>query len=149
MKNINEAQIFLEQVEKVDAITPNKLIEMQQMYDLATSITAAMNSECVQSSGSKQKMADAVNKCLDIADDIPNQIDRLGVIRGDVIQTIEQLYSPTEYKLLHLRYVQHVPLKDIADMWGVEYTNITTTHGRALKNVQAILNKKEKVCDFR
>ena len=33
-------------------------------------------------------------------------------------------------------------LVEIADMWGVEYTNITTTHGRALKNVQDLLNKK-------
>ena len=33
-------------------------------------------------------------------------------------------------------------LKEIADRYGREYTTITTAHGRALKNVQNILDKK-------
>ena len=59
MRTKGDTYLFLEQVERIDAIIPNKLIEIQQWYDLATSITAPMNHECVQSSGSKQKMADA------------------------------------------------------------------------------------------
>ena len=146
MRNKSEAQIFLEQVEKLDSIIKNKLIEKQQWKDLALGITANMDGERVQSSGTKDKMANAVSKCVDIEAEIDSLIDKLIDAKKDVIQTIEQLYSPTEYKLLHLRYIQYVPLKDIADMWGAEYTNITTTHGRALRNVQDILNKKFVTC---
>ena len=128
----------------VDAIIPNKLIEIQQWYDVATSITAAMNGECVHSSGSKQKMADAVNKCMDVVSELTYRVDQLRNIKTDVVQTIEQVESPTWYKLLHLRYIQFVPLVDIADQWGTEYTNITTAHGRALKNVEKLLNEKNK-----
>ena len=142
MRYKSEAQIFLEQVEKLDSIITNKLIEKQQWKDIALGITANMDGERVQSSGAKDKMGNAVIKLVDAEAEIDSLVDKLIAVKKEVIQTIEQLYSPTEYKLLHLRYIQYVPLKDIADRWGVEYTNITTTHGRALKNVQSIMNKK-------
>ena len=142
MRKKSEAQVFLEQVERLDARITNKLIEKQQWKDIALGITANMDGERVQSSGAKDKMANAVTKCVDMEAEIDSLVDELIDTKKKVIQTIEQLYSPTEYKLLHLRYIQYVPLKDIADMWGAEYTNITTTHGRALKNVQDILDRK-------
>ena len=142
MRKKSEAQIFLEQVERLDAIIKNKLIEKQQWKDIALGITANMDGERVQSSGAKDKMAAAVTKCVDIEAEIDSLIDRLIDTKKEVIQTIEQLYSPTEYKLLHLRYIQYIPLKEIADMWDTEYTNITTAHGRALTHVQDIRNKK-------
>lgn len=142
MRKKSEAQVFLEQVERLDARITNKLIEKQQWKDIALGITANMDGERVQSSGAKDKMASAVERCVDMESEIDSLVDNLIEIKKEVIQTIEQLYSPTEYKLLHLRYIQYVPLKDIADMWGMEYTNVTTTHGRALKNVQDIIDKK-------
>ena len=133
------AQAFLERLELVDAISDNKLIERQQWKDKAESITAQMDGEQVKASGAKDKMASAVERCVDAEHEIDLAIMNLKAEKQKVIQTIEQLDSPTEYKLLHLRYVQYVPLNDIADLWGTDYTNITTAHGRALKNVQKIL----------
>lgn len=143
MRINSEAQIFLEQVEKVDAIIPNKLIEMQQWYDLATSITAAMNGECVQSSGSKQKMADAIHKCMDIVDDLSMQVERLKAIKKEVTQTIEELYSPTEYKVLHMRYIQYKTLEEIDAYYKKSDGWAKVTCHRATKHVQAILNKNK------
>jgi len=138
----SEAQVFLGQVEKLEAIIKNKQIEKQQWRDIAMGITASMEGERVQSSGNQQKMADAVAKCVDVEAEIDSLIDKLIDTKKEVMQTIERLDSPTEYKLLHLRYIQFVKLKDIAQMWDEEYTNITTTHGRAVKNVQEILNNR-------
>lgn len=143
MRKKSNAQIYLEQVEKLDSIIKNKLIEKQQWKDIALGITANMEGERVQSSGAKDKMASAITKCVDIEAEIDSLIDKLIDTKKDVIQTIETLYSPTEYKLLHLRYIQYIPLKDIADMWGWEYTNVTTTHGRAIRNVQQILDRRK------
>ena len=136
------AQIYLEKVEKLDVMIDNKLIERQQWRELAFKITANMDGEKVQTSGSKSKMADAVEKCLDMAGEIGDCVDRLIAEKMDVVATIEQLYSPSDYRLLHARYIQHIELKDIAVKWGKDYTTITTAHGRALKHVQDILDKK-------
>lgn len=137
-----DAKSFLQQVEMLDARIKNKLIEKKQWEDIALGITANIGGERVQSSGSQQKMADAVVKCVDMETEIDKLIDELIDTKKKVIETIESLYSPTEYKILHLRYIQCISLTEIADTLNREYTWVTTTHGRALKNVQKILNKQ-------
>ena len=138
----SKAQIFLERVEMIDTIIENKLIEQRQWKDLALSITANMDGEPVAASGSKSKMADAVIKCIAMEDEIAEEVDNLIAEKQRTVRTIEKLYSPTEYKILHMRYIQYISLSDIADMLNREYTWVTTTHGRALKNVEKVLNKK-------
>lgn len=144
MERKSKAQVFLERVEMLDTIIENKLIERQQWHDLALSITANMGGEKVQASGAQSKMADAVIKCVAMEDEIADAVDRLIAEKKSVVQTIESLYSPTEYKLLHMRYIQHISLTDIADKLNWEYTRVTTTHGRALKNVQKMLETEKK-----
>lgn len=142
MEKKSKAQVFLERVEMYDAIVENKLIEQLQWRELAENITANIEGERVQTSmTSTSKMADAVIKCVLMEDEIAEAVDKLIAEKRKVVQTIEKLYSPTEYKILHMRYIQHISLADIADRLDKEYTWVTTTHGRALKNVQKILEK--------
>ena len=136
------AKSYLQQVERLDALIENKLIEKKQWEDMALGITASIGGERVQASGSQQKMADAVVKCIDIETEIDRLIDELINTKKSVIATIEKLPNPTEYKILHMRYIQNIGLADIAEMLNREYTTITTTHGRALKNVQNILDRE-------
>lgn len=144
MGSKSEAQIYLEQVEKLDSIIKNKLIEQQQWRDIALGITASMDGERVQSSGSKNKMANAVDRCVDIEAEIDSLIDKLIDTKKDVIQTIEQLYSPMEYNVLHMRFIQYKTLQEIADHYGRDYDWAKVTCKRGCNHVQVILNKKEK-----
>ena len=138
----SNAQVYLERVEMIDSIIRNKLVEQQQWRDIALGITANMEGERVQSSGSQSKMADAINKCVDMEAEIGGMVDRLIDTKREVISTIEQLESPYEYRLLHCRYIQFIDLVDIAEQWSKEYTAITTAHGRALAHVQEILDRR-------
>lgn len=140
MRKKSEAQTYLEQVEKLDARIRNKLIEQQQWRDIALGITANMEGERVQSSGAKNKMADAIGRCVDMEAEIDSLIDILVDTKKEVIQTIERLDSAVEYDVLHRRYIQFQDLQEIADHYGKEYGWATTTHGRALKSLQAILD---------
>ena len=142
MRQKSEAQQFLSQVEKLDAVVRNKLIERQQWMDIALGITANMEGERVQSSGSQSKMENAVIKLVDMQKEINKSIDDLVKVKMGVIETIEMLDSPTEYNVLHMRYIQFMSLQDIADKYCREYGWVTTTHGRALAHVQAILDKR-------
>lgn len=140
-----KAQDFLRQVRKLDLQIQNKLIEKQQWRDVALGITANMDGERVQSSGAKSKMADAINKCIDVEAEIDCLVDKLIEVKKEVIQTIELLDSPTEYDVLHRRYIQFLSLQEIADHYRKDYGWATTTHGRALKSLQEILDEREKV----
>lgn len=142
MRNKNEAQKFLEQVERLDVQIKNKLIEKQQWKDIALGITTNMDGERVQSSGAKSKMADAIIKCVDMETEIDRLVDNLIDTKKDVLQTIEQLYSPTEYNVLHMRYIQYKTLQEIADHYGKNYEWAKLTCKRGCNHVQVILNKK-------
>jgi DNA-directed RNA polymerase specialized sigma24 family protein len=139
----SKAQIFLERVEMFDAIVENKLIEQRQWRELAENITANIEGERVQTSmTSTSKMADAVIKCVMMEDEIAKAVDKLIAEKRKVTHTLEKLYSPTEYKILHMRYIQHISLTDIAEKVNKEYTWVTTNHGRALKHLQNILERR-------
>ena len=137
-----DAKSYLRQVEKLDVCIQNKLIEQQQWRDISLGITSSVGGERVQASSSQQKMANAIEKCVDMEAEIDALVDSLIEVKKDVIATIEQLDNPTEYDILHKRYIQFLPLQEIAERYGREYTTITTTHGRALKNVQRLIDKK-------
>lgn len=136
-----DAKEFLRQVKKLDLQIKNKLIERQQWKDIALGITASMEGERVQSSSSQQKMADAVVRCVDMESEIDSLVDKLIDTKKEVVQTIEQLESPTEYDVLHRRYIQYQSLQDVADHYKKDYGWATTVHGRALKHVQELLDK--------
>ena len=143
MSTTKEAQAFLEQVEMLDAQTECKLIERQQWRDLALSITSQMGGERVQSSGSQQKMADALHRCWDMEEEINLAVARLADQKKVVTDVLEQVDNPTWYKLLHQRYIQHKQLKTIAVNFNSSYDWARTTHGRALKCVQQILDARQ------
>ena len=143
MRKKSKAQLYLERVEMIDSIIKNKLIEQRQWKDIALGITANMGGERVQSSGSNSKMADAIEKCVDMEAEIDRLIDKLIDTKKEVIQTIEQLDSPMEYRILHLRYIQFKALWQIAEDFDRDYGWVTTTHGRAIASVQRILDGKE------
>lgn len=137
-----DARTFLESVEKADTIIECKLIERQQWMDLALSITANMDGERVQSSGSKDKMGSAVARCIDMVGEIDKAVAKLATVKPSVTAVIEQLYSTMEYKVLHMRYIQYKTLEEIDEHYNKCDGWAKVTCHRATKHVQAILNKR-------
>lgn len=140
-----DAKEFLRQAEKLDVRIRNKLIEQQQWRDIALGITANMEGERVQSSGTKSKMADAVERCVDMEAEINSLVDILIDTKKEVVQTIEKLYSPIEYDVLHKRFIQYKTLQEIADEYKKDYGWAKSTCKRAVRHVQALLDEKEKL----
>ncbi len=140
--NNEQVKEYLEQVESIEARIDCKLIEQRQWYDLAHCITANMGGEKVKTSGSQQKMADAVVNCLAAGDDIGVQVERLIAKKNEVTQVIERVKSPTLYKVLHQKYIQHKELKMIADNFNSSYDWAKKVHQRALACVAEILKER-------
>lgn len=126
----------------IDALVANKLIEKRQWKDLALSITANMDGERVKSSSTTtSKMEEAVINCIMVEEEVAAAVENLITEKKNVVRTIEELHSPTEYRILHMRYIQYISLADIADKLNKDYTWVTTVHGRAMKHLQELLNK--------
>ena len=132
-----ETTDYLKQPKRLEVMIRNKLVEQQQLKDIAFSITAHSDGERVQSSGSQQKMANAVDRWVDIEAEINGLIDRLVDTKKEVIATIEQL-STAEYDVLHKLYIQGMTFDEVAAAKDRSKSWATTIHGRALVNVQRI-----------
>lgn len=138
-----EAKDYLKQVEKLDLRIKNKLIEQQQWRDIALGITANMDGERVQSSGGKSKMSDAIEKCVDMEQEIDALIDKLIDIKKEVIQVLEEVNNPTWYDLLHKIYIQYKSYTDISDELSKSYDWVKVNHKRAIRVVQKILDERK------
>lgn len=152
-----EAQNFLKQLEKLDNMIENKILEREQWKAIATGMTSGgqsvlvevkgkhelQNMERVQSQSNKQKMADAVIKYIAVEEEINECIDKLIDTKKEVLAVIEQL-NAKEYDVIHKIYVQHLDFNEVAANKKRSYSWVTTVHGRALKNVQKILDERKK-----
>lgn len=146
-----QAKDFLKQVNKLDKMIENKLIEKKQWMDVALNVTSGgksikingtlHNMDKVQASKNPQKMADAINKYIDLEKEIDACVDKLIETKTEVVKTIEQL-SPAEYDLLHKVYIQYMSFQEVALIHNRSYTSITTLHGRALASLQRILDER-------
>lgn len=130
----------------------NRKFQREQLFDIACSTTAKTksvlvegelhNMEKVQSSGSNQQMADAIDEYVDLENDVYGILDLIKK-RDAIIKNIEKL-NITEYDVLHKIYIQNMDLNEVAEECDKSYSWVTSTHGRALKNLQKILKKEAK-----
>lgn len=152
-----KAQPFLEQIQKLDRMIENKRNERERWLMLAYNTTAGAAPDTgvrVQSSGSKQRMADAIDISVDIEQEIAVTIRKLKDARQQIIGVIEQL-PVEEYDLLHKLYVGEViadkqgrkhfvymTLKEAAVAFGKSYSWARGTKGSAVQKVQKIIDEQ-------
>ena len=137
------AKDYLQRVRKIDRLIENKLAEAMHWKTVAMGTSTNSEGERVQSSGSKQKMADAVARYVDIESEINAEIDKLADVRREIVLTIEAL-PVDEYDMLYQVYVNCKELQDVATDMDKSYSWATTIHGRALAHLQKILDEREK-----
>lgn len=139
MQNNIKAQDFLDQIKKIDTVILNKQNEVERWKDRAVNITSPVGSEKVQASGSLQKMADAVCEYVKLEEE---DIRQLFKQRRYIISVIEQL-NVTEYELLYNIYVLQLDFDDAAEAATRSRSWVNSAHGRALQNVQRILDSEK------
>lgn len=140
-----KAQEFLEQYGKQQTIIASCWEEDARWKDVAHSVTGRIDGVRVQSSGSKQKMSDAVISYCDIEADIKQRIAEAMEIQNKIIRKISQLKEP-EYYVLHSVYVLGKQYKEVAASRNPPKSTswATSTHGTALLNLQKILDAENE-----
>ena len=111
--------------------------------DIALSVTGCLEGDRVQSSGSKQKMADAVISYSDIEADIKKRIAESKEIQDNIVRTIAQL-KKSEYIVLHGFYILGKQFKEVAAGEGKSTSWATSLHGTALNSLQKLLDAKNE-----
>lgn len=140
-----KAQEFLEQYKTQQTIIVSCWEELAKWKDIALSVTGSTEGERVQSSGSKQKMADAVISYSDIEADKKQQIAEARAIQNKIIKTIARLKEP-EYYVLHGVYILGKQYKEVAASRNPPMSKswATSVHGNALVHLQRILDAENR-----
>lgn len=140
------AEEFLLQIKKIDTVIDNKLIEITQWKERATSTTTILNPDKVQSSGSQQKMADSVERWLDLEREINADIDELIKVKKSVLIILEKVTDAEQYDVLHKLYVRHKEFPSVQAVADAVYRSVTWVQVRkkaGLKNIEKILARIE------
>ena len=140
-----KAQDFLEQYKTQQTIIASCWEEYAMWQDIALSTTGCMEGERVQSSGSKQKMANAVISYSDIEADIKLRIAEAQAIQNEIVRKIAMLKEP-EYYVLHGIYILGKQYKEVAASRNPPKSTswATSVHGNALIHLQQLLDAESK-----
>ena len=140
-----KAQEFLEQYKTQQTIIASCWEEYAMWQDIALNTTGCMEGERVQSSGSKQKMANAVISYTDIEADIKLRIAEAQAIQNEIVRKIAML-KESEYYVLHGIYILGKQYKEVAASRNPPKSTswATSVHGNALIHLQQLLDAERK-----
>lgn len=131
------AKEYLYQIVYLDSRIEANREKVQRLKESAEGTTSNLSPNKVQTSTSKQKMADAVINYADLEKII--QADEKK--KQGIIDTIS-LLNPYESTVLYKRYVEDKSLWVISREMSRSYSWVTKVHSTGIKNLQKILNEK-------
>lgn len=137
-----KAASYLSDIKRYNKLIENKLIELTQLRNMATSITASITNERVQTSSNGDKIGNAVSKIADCERELDKIIDEFIDEKNKRIKLIECVKDPVLYDVLHKHYVQFKSFSDIAASMHYSKEWIYELHNNALNIVQEFLNEE-------
>ena len=135
-----EVKEFFDRLQMIDCQIENKKAEIQMWKGIALNTAPQGESERVQTTKEPQKMANAVNKYVDLE----REIESLALEKDECIKIIEKVETPLFYDILHKYHIQHKNLSEIAEKKGYSYDHIKHCHLEAKKELQKILNNAKR-----
>lgn len=135
-----QAKEYLNQIRKYDILIENKTQMILRLRMQGESVTAAMGGERVQSSGPHDKLGDIVAEIVDLRAAIRENVEQMTRIKADVINTIDKVGDADLINVLYKRYVLFKSWTEISTEMAFTERNVQRLHGKALLEVQKILN---------
>lgn len=139
-----KAKEYLQGIKRLDRLIESLTSEYVAMRSLALKTTACNDGERVQSSGSQDKMADAVIRLIKQQEKINKSIDRYINMRANIHEVICMLDDPNHITILYKRYFEYKSWEQIAYEMGYTYRWVTKIHGNALTELDKILDGKNE-----
>ena len=152
-----DAKTYLMRIRDINEIIIGVIEEIEYHKSIALKITQNVNtvkingqthcSEKVQSSGNKDRMANAVCEYTDLESELEVEKDGLIAEKQEIISTIKMLPA-REYKLLRLTYIGKVEngniiymtLKQASYEMNISRRTASNVHKSALSNIQRMLD---------
>lgn len=131
---------YLSEYRNMLIVIRNLEAEAEEAESLAMSTTMSTDVERVQSSGRNDKMAELASKAADIRIEIISKRSEALDSLHSIGKTISSVKNRDYKQVLHMRYIERNTWEKIAVEMGVTYQWVHRLHGRALQDVEKIIN---------
>lgn len=141
-KKFTSTKEYLSQIERLDRMIQNKLSEIEQLKNIATSITILPKEVNVQVSSDKDRMGSAIAKLLDLEKETNKMITEYIDKRERIIKQIDSIENTNMYHVLSERYIARKDLSVIAVEMGYSFKQVCRIHGNALMEFERLYGKE-------
>lgn len=133
-----DTKTYLGQISKLDFIIKNKVEEINQLRDMACSISVSLKEVNVQSNGEPDKMGSLVSKIADAEVELAESIEHSFQKKREITQQIEMITNTNQYRVLYNRYVLCKNWKTITSEMECSLRGAMSIHGRALQEFEKL-----------
>ncbi|RXM70718.1 DUF1492 domain-containing protein [Clostridium tetani] len=142
------AKEYLSQAVWLDKRIDSKLEQLESLKSLAMKVNTDITQERVSGGpNTKSPMENVMVKVIDLEYEINRDIDNLVDLKKEIIETINKLSDLNYQLLLEMRYINGRCWDEVAISMGYDRRWILRLHGRALKEIEKIINKPLKATE--
>ena len=131
------AKEYLSQARYLDARINTKIKQLEALNTLATSATSVLTGMPHSPNKATSKMADIVDKIVDLQAEITRDIDALVDLKGEMRSKLEMVPAEDYKAILEMRYLCFMSWEQIASNLGLSVPYTYKLHDRALKGFES------------
>lgn len=136
------AKEYLSQINRYNAIIQNKMIEIEQLRDLASGIKGICYDKDRVQTTPTDRMAEIVSEIVEVEEELKQAVTVYLAKKKNIINTIEQVENDDAYNLLHKKYVENKKLYEVAADMDISYESARQLHKTALYRVETIIKSR-------
>ena len=131
------AKEYFSQARYLDARINTKIKQLEALNTLATSATSVLTGMPHSPNKATSKMADIVDKIVDLQAEINRDIDALVDLKGEMRSKLEMVPAEDYKAILEMRYLCFMSWEQIASNLGLSVPYTYKLHDRALKGFES------------
>lgn len=127
---------YLNQISRLNRMINNKLVEIQQLKEMACSISAITSGDRVQTSQNFDKIGTSIAKIDEMERNLDKMIDEYVDKKNLIIAQIDSVEDEDCYNILFSRYIEKKTFEVIATELNYSWRQIVRLHGKALRKFE-------------
>lgn len=141
------AKEYMEQARYLDMQINSKIEQVRTLNELATKVTTVYSDMPYSPNRNTGRMEETIAKIIDLESEIDRDIDALVDLKREIMRVVNSVESAEYRTILEMRYLQFKKWEQIALLMSTDLRWVYRMHGKALKEVQQIINTPLKTIE--
>lgn len=137
------AKEYLGRIKEFDRSINRKLDRALALKALALKVTPTLKDDSAMGGGNQDKLQSAMDKYIDLKDEIDRDIDRLVDMQDEAYALLGQIRNQKYYHVLELHYLKYQNFEQIGVQMDCSRRWAEKLHGRALEVFDRVLKAQK------